>query len=288
MRIFAFTVGRNEENRYLYSFLTNVAAWADVHFFFDDRSDDDTAAMAWEAGAVVSVRHERAVSFEQDEGLFRGTAWQIFEETCHPETGDWVFVIDCDEMLVGLTGSVRDALGLVLGATNQEAVDIKIPEVFGYDDDGTPLVRTDRLWGTVHGPRLFMYRPGGRFNSAKVGAWGQPHYVMYTPRSYTDVLYLMHFGYAFEGDAVVKFNRYINQPGHAADHVISIMSFDKHLVRWDYALPGTMVYRGDRTNIPVPVEPKEIVVTTVSPVPLLIEATPEARRRNRVPWWNGP
>jgi hypothetical protein len=227
--------------------LANVRDWADVHFFYDDQSTDDTFFTALRAGCYMASRHRDEPSFEMDEGFFRGTAWRVFEQECLPKEGDWVLVIDCDEMLVGDGRPIHEALGDVLCAANQGAVDLNIPEVFGFDSDGCPLVRVDRLWGTIHAPRLFTYRRGGMFTAGKVGVPAVPTYVMGTHWQQTDLISLMHFGYADQEDRQVKFKRYSGVPGHLNAHVASIVE-EPALVRWEYPLVGRMHYRGDRNS----------------------------------------
>jgi hypothetical protein len=61
----------------------------------------------------------------------------------------------------------------------------------------------------------------------------------------TDLISLMHFGYATETDLIEKYWRYAGVPGHNAAHVHSINT-EPTLVRWEYPLVGRMHYRGDR------------------------------------------
>jgi hypothetical protein len=244
MTIFALTVGHNEEHRYLRSMLANVREWTDVHFFYDDRSDDETYNIAFRSRCITYRRSLGSPSFAENEGEFRGRAWQAFEAVCTPREGDWVLVIDCDEMLVGDGRPVGEALDDVLCSVEKGAVDLNIPEVFGFDSDGCPLVRVDGLWGTIHAPRLFTYRSGGSYFPGKVGVPAVPSYVMAAHWESTSLISLMHFGYAKEIDQIIKFNRYFNQPGHLEAHVKSIMTDQKQLVRWEYPLVGNMHYRG--------------------------------------------
>lgn len=245
MRLFALTVGRNEQDRYLESMLRHTAWIVDGHFFYDDQSTDETAAIAERAGCRVKVRPEGEVSFAQNEGVFRGAAWAAFEETVQPQDGDWVIVIDCDEFIVSYgdhaTDSrlVRSALESLTDFVSDIAVNIDIPEVFGFDHDGRPLIRVDRLWGTIHAPRLFRYRPGGAFATGVVGVPAVPNYVMGGSWYSTDALQIMHYGYANPHDRAVKYDRYSGQGGHSNAHVESILS-DSELVRWedDYVKVG--------------------------------------------------
>jgi hypothetical protein len=243
MRVLGLTVGRNESHRYLLSMLDAATRVLDRRFFYDDRSTDDTVDMAREFADVV-VRPEHAASFSQDEGMFREGAWRAFEEVMHPELGDWILVIDCDEQLVG-TPSARQALLATIEGAGNQPVDLDIPEVFGWDLDGNPLVRLDGFWGTIHAPRLFPYRGGEIFSHGKVGVPAIPAWVMGGQWAHPAVdseLFLMHFGYAEEADHFAKYTRYVGVSGHADSHVQSIMAPDKTLVPWIGPPPRGMVY----------------------------------------------
>lgn len=245
--IFALTVARNEESRYLESFLENVGDWADFHFFYDDQSDDETAYIASQYANVV-VRPDIYTAFAQDEGMFREAAWAAFEQEMEPREGDWIFVIDCDEMVVG-TGQedrlIQDVVKSVCDTAVYGALSLTFLEIFGWDTDGvTPLIRTDGFWGLGFAPRLFTYQVGARFAHGKVGVPAVPSYVMAAQRQWktTNEISVMHFGYADVGDHLVKYQRYKGHLGHNPTHIESILSQDKVLVPWGGCLPGEMVY----------------------------------------------
>lgn len=229
-------------HRYLESMLVHAANTLDQLFFYDDQSTDGTFDLASVYAETVSRPHE-APSFAQDEGLFRGAAWRAFEETMVPEPGDWVLVIDCDEQLVGDGRPTKEALLDVICSADEGAVDLNVPEVFGFDQDGCPLVRVDGLWGTIHAPRLFTYRSGGNFSQGRFGVPAVPGYVMATHWETTDLISLMHFGYAAEEDRVAKWQRYRGQPGHNLDHVNSITT-TRQMVRWEFP-PVEKMIRGN-------------------------------------------
>lgn len=252
MTIFALTVGRNEERRYLESFLRNVNGWADKHFFMDDDSTDETAAIAarWCQGTAIRSAHPEIPPMVVDEGLFRGGAWKVFEDYMRPVDGDWIFCIDCDQMLVSIDGqSVRHSLESLLRSLTTEVAELHLIEIFGYDHDGTPMVRTDRLWGSIYTPCLFRYHQGGVFRTGRI-APGQPTYVWQTPWTRVNLLFVMHFGYADPEDWLVKYQRYttemvMTEPGgHASDHVASIIAPDKTLERWRYPISDALVRKG--------------------------------------------
>lgn len=241
--LYAFTVGRNEEYRYLECFLDNVSEWADYHFFYDDQSDDETAYIASQY-AETRVRPDGVCSFTENEGVFRGVAWRTFEETFHPEEGDWVFVIDCDEVVVA-----SDKFNDLEVPPEREALTelcdfIRVPyaiafiEIFGHTPQGVPLARVDGYWGQGFAPRLFPYQPGGMFAAGKVGVPAVPSYVQSQAgrwRQTTDIS-MMHYGYVNATDRQAKYRRYNGVPGHSNEHIQSILASDLVLVPWGGAV----------------------------------------------------
>lgn len=237
MRVFGLTVGRNEADRYLETMLWHMHGIVDNHFFFDDRSDDETVSIA-EEYCVVEVRSALDPGFIFNEGAFRGLAWSAFEDAMHPEVGDWVLVIDCDEVLVsnrqylGIANSHHESLRDAVRRSGRIAIDLAIPEVFGYDGNNYPLVRTDQLWGTIHAPRLFAYMPGGSYFHGSYGVPAVPNYVQKGPWDSTDLISLMHYGYADSRDQLAKYQRYRGNDGHSNRHVESIISSAMVLEPW--------------------------------------------------------
>ena len=229
------TVGRNETGRYLASMLTHMRGLLDQHFFYDDQSTDGTFAVANVLGCITWRRTDDVPSFVENEGAFRGGAWKAIEQWMRPEDGDWILVIDCDEVLVcTLAYEWKSCLHALCSMADKWAVgiDLNIPEVFGFDDDGCPLVRRDLLWGTIHAPRLFRYRPGGTYPPYGFGSPAVPSYVMGGHWENTDQIQIMHYGYAREEDQLTKYERYSGQSGHSSAHVESIVANNRSLERW--------------------------------------------------------
>jgi hypothetical protein len=218
-------------------------------YFYDDQSDDETPDIVAELNCSGRVRPDEVPTFVDDEGAFRAAAWMGMEEDLGLQPGDWVCVIDCDESLVSDFGAdpaiVRDTMEKVITAAgSQVAVQLTIPEVFGLDEDGVPLVRMDRLWNTIFAPRLFAYRPGAQFfqGPGQFGVPSVPSYVMANRNWFgTDLLTLLHYGYAEGADQVSKYNRYTGRLGHSNEHVQSILATDKVLHRWNGSYNPGMV-----------------------------------------------
>lgn len=236
-RVLGLTVGRNEAGRYLTPMLEHCCRSFDEHLFYDDRSDDDTPAIAESYGCTVRQRSS-GPSFLEHEGQFRHGALRTLEQEFVPENGDWILSIDCDEMLVADTDpslALRLAIGRSYGC---DGIIMPIPEVFGWDDDGTPLVRTDGFWSTIAGPRFYRWRPEGRFAGKAMGCGSEPTYVSRGKLSRVQHgAYLMHFGYARAEDRKAKYARYMNiSHGHADQHVRSIIQ-RPILERWTGPIP---------------------------------------------------
>ena len=235
MRIIGLTVGRNEQHRYLEPMLEHMSGLLDHHFFYDDASTDDTFDIARKYCSTW-IRQPDVPSFVESEGAFRADAWRCMETYMGPQLGDWIIVIDCDEVLVcTLPYEWRSCLHLLCESapSNVVAIDLAIPEVFGIDIDGCPLIREDRLWGTIHAPRLCRYFPGAQYYGGPgFGVPAVPSYVMGGPWESTDQIQLMHYGYARREDQSLKYERYSSDNGHSNAHVQSIIAEDRSLVRW--------------------------------------------------------
>lgn len=208
----------------------------DGHFFYDDRSDDATLEVAIGHGCTVVQRPDDVPAFLEHEGRFRQAAWEAFERAMKPEPGDWVFSIDCDELLLenGAEPSIREQCEAARG---HSALLVTIPECFGFDADGWPLVRTDGYWGTIRGTRLFSYRRGGRFADKAMGSGSEPGYASAGHRRRLEGVWLLHVGYARPEDRKAKHARYSVLSGHADSHVESIVR-EPTLKRWDGPWPS--------------------------------------------------
>ena len=243
-KLFSLTVARNEASRYLASMLANAVDVVDERFFYDDRSTDDTLRIAENAGCIVAKRANGVPSFLEHEGQFRQAAFDTFIGAMKPSVGDWILSWDADEFLVYkgdncCTRCAVDQAIVTAEVQSAKSIVLPVPEVFGWDTDGTPLVRTDGFWGGIAGTRLFRFEPGGRFANKPMGCGSEPGYIQGAPMSRTAYgLYLMHLGYSRVEDQVAKHQRYTSllAHGHADSHVQSIVG-PKTLKRWDGPIP---------------------------------------------------
>lgn len=239
MRVLALTVGRNEADRYLPTMLEHLSKIVDGHFFMDDQSTDNTVDIAtyW---CETMVRPDGVPSFLEHEGQFRQFAYDRFQERFNLTDGDWVLAIDCDELLVSDTDThgpdIRAKLDRAIGlAGGMNAIVMPVPECFGFDDDGTPLCRTDGFWGGIKGTRLYRWQRGGVFADKRMGSGSEPTYAIQPPRSSNHGgVYIMHFGYADPADVRAKYERYnATEHGHNDKHIQSIIATPT-LSRWHY------------------------------------------------------
>ncbi len=236
--IYSLTVVRNEADRYLAQMLDALVPAVDGSFVFDDCSIDTTRDLAKGAGCTVIQRADTTPSFLEHEGRFRQAAWRSFQACMSPSPGDWVFSVDADEMLTsnGNPGETIHALVAVADVWGKWSVPIRIPEVFGTDDDGCPMIRMDGFWNTIVANRLFAFDgPDAQFRDRAMGCGSAPVYVDAMPQAHeaTDV-FLLHYGYAASADRKAKHERYtaLANHGHSDAHVQSITGRST-LVRWD-------------------------------------------------------
>lgn len=230
-------VVRDEAHRYLDSVLAwlvrNVTPYVAV---YDDGSSDDTVAMARDYGCIVGVR-TGIPAFLEDESMVREAAWRHLETVLKPQPGEWVLAIDADEFLVADTGTEADAILAVLARADSEQADaVMTPrhEVFGFDDEFTPMVRTDGWWASIVDHRLVRWTAGGSFNRQALAGGSLPNYVR---RSVVDRrLAILHVGYARAADRRDRHARYLGRDGHGRDHIDSILT-PPTLQRWAGRVP---------------------------------------------------
>lgn len=222
-KINALVVGRNEEHRWLQSSLTWNSQWFDRMLFFDDQSEDNTLQIASKIVSDVVSRSADTPSFLEDESQFRQAAWDSMQTIT--EKGDWVFVIDCDEFLIGSNGhDARHELQTIMEtarSVKKVSARIRIPEVWGID--GGLQRRVDGYWNTISSPRFVEYKPG-TFDGNKMGCQPVPSYAVKSPLETISLVNLLHFGYADSQDREEKYRRYTQHgEGHSSEHVKSIM-----------------------------------------------------------------
>jgi hypothetical protein len=235
MRLLGHMVVRNERDRWLTSTLPYLAELcAGAVAVYDDQSTDDTVAYVQGLGLNVRSRPEAIPSFHENEGVFRWAAWQYMERTFRPRDGDWVLVLDADELLLsnragGDADLVRlqllEAIGLAEDA-GQSTVTFKVAEAFDFNGMGWPLVRVDGFWGGITACRLARWKCQGVFEPHREGGDSLPTSWPRAPESDMQ-LEILHLGYARSEDRAVKYERYRAGTGHNPRHVQSIIEQPK-------------------------------------------------------------
>ena len=243
MKLFGSMVMKNESPRYLEACIRWNRRFVDELFVFDDQSDDDSVEIAWGLGAKVVVRDNDAPSFLEHEGEFRQNAWWAFEEVCRPTVGDWVFSFDADEFAVA-PGEIRNSFDHAINRAQRFqniGVILPFPEIFNVDTSGQPFQRVDGYWGSIRGPRLFMYRDGGVWQDKTMGCGSEPTYVSKGSLSTDNAgINVLHYGYAQFEDRSAKYERYNSLAhGHNDKHIQSILQ-QPQLVRWDGVVPEVL------------------------------------------------
>jgi hypothetical protein len=232
-RIIGHMVTRNELGRYLTATIQWMREITDVQYVYDDRSIDGTFGHLQRAGVPASQRNPSDPSFEDDESAFRANAWQAMEEHHEPSPNDWILCVDADEFIVAPHPErTRDVLTeTVEQHRTHGAVTVAVNEVFGFDDDHTPLLRLDGYWGQITACRLVRWRYGAQFPTRTEGGGSVPAAWTTTATSIVD-LSVMHLGYARASDREAKHARYRATSGHNPRHIASILEPPK-LTRWE-------------------------------------------------------
>lgn len=232
-------VTRNEAGRYLAATLSWLTGLVEQVCVFDDRSDDDTVAVAERCGAHVDIRPRNVPSFTEDESRFRAAGWAQMERIAAPDVNTWILAVDADEYLVasdpeGNRDGTRQAIRETAHSA-RSAVVFPVAEIFGFDETGVPLVRTDGFWGCIKACRLVRWRPGAVFDERQEGGGSIPS--SWARTSTTDPnLTILHYGYANAEDRAMKFERYASTLGHNPNHIASIMRAPT-LKHWSGARP---------------------------------------------------
>jgi hypothetical protein len=87
MNLYGYLVGKNEQDRYLQECLEEFSEYVDGLFVYDDRSEDQEMLQQICDGiekVTLRVRPEEAVSFMENEALFREQAWDYMQATFKP------------------------------------------------------------------------------------------------------------------------------------------------------------------------------------------------------------
>jgi glycosyltransferase involved in cell wall biosynthesis len=227
-RILGQVVVRNEAGRYLAESLAWQSEFCDEIHVYDDRSEDDTVAIAEASGAIVSVRPERMPSFMTHEGKFRQASWKDFQAKCDPSYDDWIFAFDADEFFVSPNETERSALERLIQMSKIERASswkLRVDEIFDVAA-GTPFKRTDGYWNQISAIRFFKYRSLSQFANRVLGCGSVPTYALQDPADARKMsLGIMHYGYAREEDRQAKYDRYTSvlNNGHSSAHIQSIL-----------------------------------------------------------------
>ncbi len=209
MRILGFTVAKNEERRFLRSWIDHHSDLFDMCHVYDDESTDRTVAMIREAGWRVTRRSPAATSFLEHEGRFRQDAWYVAAATLDARPGDMIVALDCDEFLMGTP-------------SEPGVYDLPIDEIWRMEP---PMMRVDGGWRN-RGPRITIFEPGAKFRDVRCGPGSIP--VSDLPLVESD-LRVLHYGYCVPGAPQEKHARYANPASnrHSRGHIESILRTPK-------------------------------------------------------------
>lgn len=233
-RVHVAMILRNELSRHLQraaECATEVAALSGGSFIVtDDCSDDGSYEFMGEyTSRIQRFDHPR---FMKDEGAARQAHYDWVSQ--HVEPGDWVLSLDADETVSepGLVSEkVRDA-----ERAGARAVLMPLYEFWSEDP---PLYRTDGFWHGTLASRLYRFEDGGRIRDREFACGSEPTYVADHVRDgrglKQDELHLLHWGYVFMRDRLMKYERYsqrIGGHGHNAQHIRSIVEPNPSLMKY--------------------------------------------------------
>lgn len=219
MTLYALLVMKDEARRYLPRVLEFLSEQVDGIFAYDDRSVDGSVEMARAAGAQVAQRPFTVPSFLGHEGQFRSAALSTMAAVMPLKRSDWVVVIDADEFYVPVDskspyvdqpyGLLRDEVANAQ-AHGCTAIHVPILSIWGYNSQGYPVYRTDGLWPTVAGMRLWCWEPGDVFEDKPMGARTTPVRVLQStqPLYHSGSAVLLHYGFATDGGRQERYDRY--------------------------------------------------------------------------------
>lgn len=220
-------VARNEAERFLPIVLDRLTRFVDLITFTDDASEDNTLEIAQSYGAITQRMDDPM--FSTNEGALRWRSWELLSQYANP--GDWILAIDADEKLYGL-----EHLPVLL-----DRHDVDVLGVLFFHMWNETHYRIDKAWRPSFGSRLFRYYPGGDWNQRKMACGSEPTYVAELIRRgkviWETGLAMQHLGYTFDGDKIMKYQRYMELDGgdyHARTHIESIMDSSPTLMEWPY------------------------------------------------------
>lgn len=233
-RVHVAMILRNEMARHLKKAAecaTEVAALNGGRFIVtDDRSDDGTYEFMREF--TTRIQRFDHPMFMKNEGVARQLHYEWI--STHVQPGDWVLSLDADE-------TVNDPR--LVGEKVQEAERkrrrVVLMPLYEFWSESPPMYRTDGYWFGTKASRLYQFQDGGRMSDREFAGGSEPLYVGEEARAgrvlSQDDLHLLHWGYVFTRDRVVKYERYTSREGghgHNDRHVRSIIDPSPELARY--------------------------------------------------------
>lgn len=238
MKIIASIVLRNEEKRFLKSFLEWHSNIFDYIYIFDDQSSDATVDICRQYTDLIDIRKNDEPSFSDHEGKFRQTAWNNMSKTCHLMKNDWVVSLDADEFFTAIKGKEKDTLSQLIdygSHTKKLAIAIEKVEIWNTN----PFqARVDGFWRRDKSIRLVKWRPKATFVNSKLGCGSIPEYGIQNYIHGIHIAHLLHCGYSIPGTAEKKYELYknIDDNKHNPEHIKSLLTTPT-LIDWNGKCP---------------------------------------------------
>lgn len=227
MRLIGLLCVRNEADRYLERVLQWHASFLDELFVVDDRSTDNSYAIAARWAHVVE-RPLSAPTFLENESRFRENAWLACGWALDLTPADWVFALDADEFFSSNVEDERSTLErMTRDAGDRPSVTMRVDEIFDVVGE-VAMRRVDGYWNDIRATRLARFVPTlSSFMDRRMGGGSVPSYAYISTHDATKApASILHYGYTQAADRQAKYERYTTHTdsGHNRRHIESILT----------------------------------------------------------------
>lgn len=222
------------EQRWIAKAIRSIAGLCAPIVVLDDHSEDDTAQIAFECGAVVLPSPFEGLDETRDKNY-------LLQQTVKEFSPQWILCLDGDEELAD---GDQHRIWAAVSSGHSDAYSLRIKYLW----DSPEQCRTDGVYGRFFRPSLWRVRPGQTFKSTGNGGNFHCGNVPQGMRAVMSQATLNHYGYMFKEDRLKKFHWYNERdPGNTFE------DFYQHIVIGDlYAADSRFKHAG-----PLKLEPIE-------------------------------
>lgn len=193
LRIIGLIRAKNAAN-YLPELLGQMSVFCDQILLLDGASEDNTVAVAREAGAMVRLSMAGA-GFDEGRDRIHLHRWAA------EFAPDWIFAPDTDELFEdGCPEKIRDA---VFGAESVGIEAFQFPYLYLWGD--RKHYRVDGIYKHITAVRLFKFFPDLLPPAREVHSMAVPIEVLERGKFCRSNIRLLHFGYMTAGQRAEKY-----------------------------------------------------------------------------------